>query len=483
MMNGEFWRAQALNELLPLWYEHVRDLEHGGFYLNLSRDWQPRPPWEKASPMLGRQVYTFSAGYLLSGEDKYLHAARSGAYYLLEHAWDQDHGGWFDRLAATGEAALTTKSVPEQLYTNVGLTQYYFTTGDEKVLSHVNRANEIRRTCARDAEFGGYYQVLNRDLSVRDEGKNKHSHYGYVGSLLLNLFLTTRDPEVLALERELSDLTLERMRDSEGWVHGWPDSFDRRWRLTPAVERGAEIVAIGAQLTASISLLRLYYQTGEERYWREGKGIADLATQWGFNPESGAWVDFVNAKPPHNAIEVMPSGPAGDYRGPGAPPDGTPTVSWWVQIYGAFLQLQLFNRTRDDRYLVNFETAEKFFLAHFIDREHGGVFGTVSGAGALVGDGRKASDWHASYHEIEHCLLNYLYLNLYVAREAAVLHFKLNGTGPRKVHYVSLLDDTSIGISGVKIDGKSWTAFNARERSVTLPDRDNLHVEVTLAPA
>jgi len=35
IMDGEFWREQVLNKLMPLWYEHVRDEEHGAFYLKL----------------------------------------------------------------------------------------------------------------------------------------------------------------------------------------------------------------------------------------------------------------------------------------------------------------------------------------------------------------------------------------------------------------------------------------------------------------
>ena len=47
IMDGEFWRNQVLIDLMPYWYKHVIDEEHGAFYLNLSRDWKPMPPWVK----------------------------------------------------------------------------------------------------------------------------------------------------------------------------------------------------------------------------------------------------------------------------------------------------------------------------------------------------------------------------------------------------------------------------------------------------
>ena len=38
LLRGAFWRAQALDQLMPLWFGHVQDKEYGGFYMNLSRD-------------------------------------------------------------------------------------------------------------------------------------------------------------------------------------------------------------------------------------------------------------------------------------------------------------------------------------------------------------------------------------------------------------------------------------------------------------
>jgi len=79
IMNGEFWRDQVLIDLIPYWYKHVIDKEHGAFYLNLSRDWKPIPPWDKMPSMISRQIFSFSTAYLLSGEEKYLKVASEGS--------------------------------------------------------------------------------------------------------------------------------------------------------------------------------------------------------------------------------------------------------------------------------------------------------------------------------------------------------------------------------------------------------------------
>lgn len=461
LLNGEFWRTQVLDELIPLWYEHVRDEEHGAVYMNLSRDWQPQPPWDKVPAMISRQVFSFSAAYLLSGKEKYLEVAREGAEYLLEHAWDQEYGGWFSSLTQSGMPKDVDKGVSLQLYTNVGLALYYFTIGDERVRSHIEKSLEIRQQRAYDPEYDGYFFALNRDLSIADEGKTKHAHYGYVGSLI-HWYLATRDAGFLQWEKRLMDLAMTRMMDPElGWVYGYQVKLDRQWRPVPA--EGEETVMVGAQLTAALAFLRLYHQSGEVKYRERGEALGKLAIQRGWDAEGGGWFDYVRRDAPHASVLA-------------------PKIHWWVQIYGAFLQLQLYHITQDEQYLERFQRIEEFFMGHFIDRDYGGVFASVTPEGEFLGEGRKASVWHTSYHEIEHGLLNYLYLNLYVNRKPAVLHFRLNGGEGPTQHFVSLVDDPAVEVAGVKIDGEEWTDFDAQERSVRLPAGDGLRVEVELRP-
>ncbi len=456
----EHWRRQALDELMPNWYAKARDLEQGAFFMNLARDWTPEPPWDKVPALVSRHVYGFSAAYLLSGDEKYLAAAREGAEYLLEHAWDEKYGGWYDKLTRDGRPLVETKSVALQLYTNVGLTTYVFVSGDRRALDAVMKAVEIQFTRARDAERGGFAQTLGRDLSILDAGKNKHAHYGYLGSLLLNLYLVDRDPAILVKSRELADLSIARLKDAEGWYHGFRNRHDRDWKRTPSLLDGREVVSIGAELTAALAFLRLYHQTGDKKYLDEGRRIGEQAARAGRVPETGAWLDLVGAAPPYAAI-------------------AKPTVWWWVQIYGAFLELQLYRMTGDPGRLEDFRRSEGFFDRFFLDREKGGVFGSVAPDGALIGPGRKASDgeWHTSYHEMEHALLNYLYLSLYVQHRPAVLHFKFDGPA---THYVSFVDDPAVRIAEVKMDGRPWKDFDARDRSVSVPDGAGHIVEVTL---
>lgn len=460
-LDGEFWRKQGLTQVIPFWQEHVRDTVKGAYFLNLSRDGQPMPPFDKHPAMIGRQIYGFTCAYLLSGDETYLESAREGVDYLMKYAWDQEYGGWYDLLDENGNPKVTTKTVPNQLYTDVGLAEYYFATKDEDVLGRINESINIRKKFAKDSIRGGYYQALARDLSVCDSSKSKHSHYGYTSSLLLNMMLFTRDKETGRFAEELMQLSIDRMTDADyGWFNGFPAPDDINWNPAPRKINNKDVVSAGAQLTATLSLLRLYEITGKEIYKEWGTRIGKQLMNSAYDSSRGIWFDNIERQPPF------------------APAD-TSNIYWWLQSYGIFVQLHLYKLTGEEHYLESFNKMASFWCDHFIDREYGGAFLSVSPSGEVLTTG-KASPWKASYHEMETPLLNYLYLNLYVNHKPAILYFNINEAAEGSKHFVSLAEDPSVIISSVIINNKEWKSFDPAERSVTLPAGKNLKMKVIL---
>jgi hypothetical protein len=121
-----------------------------------------------------------------------------------------------------------------------------------------------------------------------------------------------------------------------------------------------------------------------------------------------------------------------------------------------------------------------FWDNYFVDKEFGGVYQNVSPSGIPVIN-TKAVVWKASYHEMENALLNYLYLNLYVNNKPATLYFHIKNSLAKTKHFVSIIEDSSVQIIAVKINGKPWKSFNASERSLDLPEGKDLLIEVKLS--
>lgn len=459
-LDGEFWRQQGLNQIIPFWQKHVRDTVNGAFYLYLSREGKPLPPWDKYPAMISRQIFGFTSAYLLSGDEKYLETAARGVTYLLKYAWDTQYGGWFDLLDQSGNPKETTKSVPNQLYTNVGLALYSFATGDENVLSHIKESIRIQKKYAFDNVNGGYYQTLSRDLSVSDSSKSKHSHYGYTSSLLINMMMITRDNEIRNFAEELMQISFMKMTDSSyGWFKGFPKPYDSGWNLTPSIVNNKEVISAGAQLTACLSLLRLYEVTGDEIYRTKGVDLGNQLINSAWDSKRGGWFDVIDKE--------LPGGP-----------EDTSSVSWWIQSYGLFLQLHLYHITGEKRYLDYYQKMASFWDNYFVDKQFGAVFLNVTANGVPITT-NKAVAWKASYHEMENALLNYLYLNLYVSHKPASLYFHIKNSSGRTKYFVSIAEDSSVQISSVKINGKAWKSFNAAERYVNLPEGKDLKMEVT----
>jgi len=459
--DGEYWRHQGLTDIIPFWQKNARDTINGAFYMNLSREGTPLPPWDKHPAMISRQIFGFTSAYLLSGDETYLRTAREGAEYLLKYAWDEDYGGWYDVLDQRGNPKVTTKSVPNQLYTNVGLTLYYFVTGDKKVLTCIKTSVGIQKKYAFDKMNGGYFQTLNRDLSVADSSKSKHSHYGYTSSLLINLSMVTRESKIQDFADELMEISFNHLTDSVyGWFTGFPAPGSVSWKMAVRLINDSEVVSAGAQLTASLALLRMYELTGKEIYRSKGIDLSRKVMSAGYDSARGCWFDVFDRNPP-NMIE------------------DTSSVTWWLQSYGILIQLHLYNITGDKSYLDSYEKMASFWNNYFVDRKYGGVYQTVLPSGTPLGVS-KAVVWKASYHEMENALLNYFYLNLYVNHKPATLYFHMKNTGADTKHYVSLAEDSNIEITGVKINGKTWKSFNAAERYVILPGAEDIKMEVTL---
>jgi cellobiose epimerase len=460
-LDGEFWRQQGLTQIIPFWQNHVIDTIDGAFYMNLSREGRPFPPWDKHPAMISRQVFGFTSAYLLSGNEKFLKIARDGVNYLLKYAWDKQYGGWYDFLDQYGNPKETTKTVPCQLYTNVGLTLYYFATKDENVLHYVKESVRIQETDAYDKKNGGYFQAFARNLDVSDSSKSKHSHYGYTSSLLINLTMITREEEIRSFAEELMRVSFTQMTDSvDGWFYGYTNHYDNRWNLTRNTVNKKEVISAGAQLTACLAILRLYEITGNENYRTRGINLGDKLLHSAWDSTQGCWFELIDRKPPYT-------------------PQDTSTVSWWIQSYGLFLQLHLYHITGEKRYLDYYQKMASFWNDYFVDKEFGGVYQNVSRAG-VPPNTNKAVVWKSSYHEMENALLNYLYLNLYVNKKPATLYFHITNSLPGSKHYLSLIEDASVQITTVKINGRKWNDFNASERYVVLPEGKDLKIEVTL---
>ncbi|MCK5734808.1 MAG: AGE family epimerase/isomerase [Candidatus Latescibacteria bacterium] len=456
IMHGAFWRDQALHDIMPAWLAHGINPGTGRFYTGLTRDWKPIGSSNQYPTMLGRHLFSLSAAYLLSGEERYLALAKDTASYLIEHGWDHTYGGWYDSITETGAPESTTKRAFTQMYANTGLALYFFATRDPDALRCLERSNEIFETHAWDSEHEGYYVTLNRDLSVADTQKSFNPQIGLLSSYMLYWYLADGRPALLSQMERTMDVALRRMQaPRDGFIL---DTFDRAWHCaTSRWEDGTEVLSAGGNIETSWIWMRLYHLTGNEAYRKSAVELGEKMIRVGSDGEHGGWYEsFARDQTERHG----------------------PNKAWFIQAYGNFMVLSLFNQREEARYLDLFRETALFWNQYILDPEFGGAYCNVDLAGNLV-DGTKGGGSKGSYHSMEHCLLNVLYLDLYVHKGRVPLYFNITSERSAE-HLVCPVEDPAVHIAEATLDGKAWTDFDAVKRSVSLPAGKQMKLRVVL---
>ncbi|MBP6794890.1 MAG: AGE family epimerase/isomerase, partial [Saprospiraceae bacterium] len=407
------------------------------------------------SSMISRHLFSYSAAYLMSGEEPHLEKAMAIKNYLLQYAWDKVNGGWFDALLPSGDPNEYIKSTFVQVYVITGLTMYYTITHDPEILRYIDKTNDLLELKAWDSKLGGYFDVLSRDWIVNSPVKSCSSQLAPISGYLIYLYLSTHKTKYLHQAERIADTILKYMQDpGSGWIL---ESFDNDWVYQQPGARESEI-NIGHNIEVAWSLLRLYTLNQRQEYLKSATTLADKIHHYGFNPVTGMWIATVGREKP-----FMHS----DY------------TYWWIQVYGNMFDLYLNRIYPDQQYLNHFEKGASFWNTYFLDKVNGDTHFSVFEDGAIRED-FKANRYKASYHSMEHCLLNFLYLQNWTNNKPLNLFFKLNAAKAGESFYPLAIEMTDLQIKSIQINNKKVQNPIIRDGYITLPDLNHARIEVNM---
>lgn len=465
----ERWRTQLVDDLVDPWIRRGRDGATGRFLTHLGPDWSRAGPEETYPSMVGRHLFSLSAAFLVTGDERYLALADSVKAFLMERGWDAGHGGWFDRLGPDGEPADSTKSTFVQTYAAAGLALHHFVTLDPASARRVRETNRILETHARDRDRGGYVQALARDLSVADSLKKAASQLAPVSGYLLYHLAATRDPGYLRQASRLLETVWSRMRDSRsGWIR---ERFRPDWEPVGGEE---ESYNVGHNLEVAWMLERLALaavdlpgagpvggmpaDSAAAAAGRLAQAVAGAA----FRRPPGAWIQSVAA--------------------PGLEP-ARDRVVWWIHAYGAMADATLHRITGGPAPRERYEAAVRFWDRHLLDRERGGAHLAVTLDGT-VSEGRKGGRWKTSYHSVEHALWNWWAEANWMGGRGLTLHFRPAEEAAGDTLHPILIPDPAVRIRAVRQGGEARDWAVERGRGVALPPDlpTGAVVQVELAP-
>lgn len=141
----DIYRSFLMDDILPYWRKHGRDTENGGF-LNCMNDDGSLLSEDKYMWSQGRGLWTYAhvfGGYDTSTEVKEF--TQKTCRFLTENAIDEN-GDFSNRLSRTGERLDGPISIYSDMFTSIGLVEYWRAFGDRDMLELA------RRTAKRIAE-------------------------------------------------------------------------------------------------------------------------------------------------------------------------------------------------------------------------------------------------------------------------------------------------------------------------------------------
>ena len=341
-----------------------------------------------------------------------------------------------------------------QTYALTGLAMYYFVTRDREVLRYIEKTDSLLEANLWDGMNGGYFNMAGKEWQIIDSNKSFASQVAPVSGYLLYLSLATGDTVYLNMSQEIMHCVTERMKDPEsGWILEY---FDKNWN---ELESDPDLINVGHNLEVVWMLLRLAMIKDANKMPQTALQLEDSLYAKAYVKETGLWYTSLGRKDP---------GLTDDF------------TYWWIQAYGNMYSLCSYRISGNMERLDQFRKGAEFWDKYFLDRKNGDTYTSVSITGEAK-DSTKANPYKTSYHSIEHCLLNYLYLNLWVNHEPVTLHFNILQPEEGDLLFPIPVEDMNIVIKVAEYEGTSGIAnLTCSERTVSLPGAKTAKVMVTI---
>jgi mannobiose 2-epimerase len=264
-------------------------------------------------------------------------------------------------------------------------------THDELALKVARDAFDWLEGHAHDARDGGYFEAIRRDgtpilrwdedapiakrtdrLGVYYGFKSMNSHIHLLEAIAA-FSRVDRAPLVKERLREMHAIVRDRIAVEPGALNLY---LTRDWQAIPAHDSFGHDIETAYLLVEAAEALGM---PDDEKTWHMAHRLVDHALDWGWDDEHGGF---------YYAGEAF-AGEAFDKH-----------KDWWTQAEGlnALLLMHRKYGTKTERYGKAFRKEWDFIERHLLDPVHGGWYMETTPEGKLLGDGRKATAWKASYH-------------------------------------------------------------------------------------
>lgn len=398
------------NGILARWYPLVLDHEMGGYFSNVSYEWEILPEQEKMIVSQARHIWTASKISRFLGDTAYTEYARFGLPFMKEKMWDGQYGGFFQIRDRDGGLSYHNNWLEEKrTYGNAfaiyALASLYDLTKDESVLEFAKEAFQWLEEHAYDPVNKGYFQFFTRDghhfdknsgykctagdaneVGYKDQNSSIHLLEAYT-----ELYNVWKDEKLKQRLESILKLIRDTMTTDKGYLQlffneDWtPVSFRNAADEERRANYGLDHVSFGHDYETAFLMLEASHALGlkdDTTTLTVAKKMMDHALENGFDSELGGFYDGGYYFDVDGKCQIIKD-----------------TKNWWAQAE-ALNSLLMFSKIfpEEEKYFSAFLKQWDYVNKYIIDHENGDWFEGGLDKEPHFKSGPRSHIWKCTYH-------------------------------------------------------------------------------------
>lgn len=367
--------------ILPFWIK-LKDEENGGFYGQIDSDLAIDKKADKGGIATARFLWTFSAAYRVTKEEKYLEYADHLYKFLVDSVIDHEHKGLYWLVDYQGNPKDTRKHVYTQSFGIYALSEYYRATKNKTALKLANQLYQLVEEKGFNKKNNAYMEEFNREWKeipnemlsengvIADITMNTHIH---VLEAYTNLYKADPSESLKVRLEGLMEVHYEKIYDKKTNFLGV--FFDKNWDSILDIKSFGHDIEASWLMDETIKVIGMdnlkYHQMVKDIAYN----IADYAIQTDgsiINEEEKGQIDY--------------------------------TRVWWVQAEAMVGFLNAYERTNDPRFEKILNNLWGFIKKYIIDHREGGEWFWSVDSDGEPSKRNIGESWKTSYHNSRFCL-------------------------------------------------------------------------------
>jgi len=383
------FKKEVAEDILPFWARHAVDRENGGFYGKIDCDLHIDPQAPRAAVINARILWTYSAACRLV-DPQYREIADCAWNYILDKFWDREFGGIYWMVDYRGRAVSDRKQIYAQAFAIYAMAEYFRATGNPESLERARQLYGLIEGHSSDPVDKGYLEARARDWGAREDlrlsekdlncpkSMNTHLH---ILEAYTNLLRVWRDPGLLARQKELLEVTMDRIVDPRtAHFHMF---FDNEWNsLTDHISFGHDIEGSWLMVEAAEAIGD---RALTERTRELAVRMADAVSREAVDRDGSIFYEA-------NSAGVLID----------------PNKHWWAQAEAVVGFYNAYQISGEERFLEHAYRAWEFIERKVVDRAHGEWHAKLKPDGtpfteAEDSDACLVGPWKCPYHNSRVC--------------------------------------------------------------------------------